>query len=143
MVADIDWTEDEGRCAIVVDKNLPAGRAANAAAVIALTLGKRNPRLAGRDLIDASGMAHPGLIPIGIAVLAADGEAIREVRAKGMRAGVEVVDFPIQGQETNDYGVFGERVASVPTGDLCYAGVGLFGARKVIGRIVGRYPLLR
>ena len=43
------------RCAIVVDASLPAGRAANAAAVIALTPGKRHPHLAGPDLVDASG----------------------------------------------------------------------------------------
>jgi Protein of unknown function (DUF2000) len=40
------------RCVVVVDESLPPGRAANAAAVIALTLGKRHPHLAGPDLID-------------------------------------------------------------------------------------------
>ena len=29
---------------------------------IALTLGKRHPQLAGSDLVDASGHAHPGLL---------------------------------------------------------------------------------
>ncbi|HTJ98435.1 MAG TPA: DUF2000 family protein, partial [Bordetella sp.] len=52
------------RCVVVVDKQLPAGRAANAAAVLALTIGQRYPALVGQPLVDASGVEHPGLIPI-------------------------------------------------------------------------------
>jgi hypothetical protein len=40
------------RCAIVVDVNLPPGRAANAAAVIALTIGQRHPNLVGAALLN-------------------------------------------------------------------------------------------
>ena len=58
------------RCAIVLDRDLPIGQAANAAAVIAVTIGQRHPVLVGEQLVDASGFTHPGLIPIGIAVLA-------------------------------------------------------------------------
>ena len=131
------------RCVIVVDGALPAGRAANAAAVIALTLGKRHPHLAGPDLVDASGQAHPGLIPIGIAVLAAAAPDFGALRAKALKSGIDVVDFPAQGQQTTDYGEFGLRVRQVPLEDLTYVGIGLYGPRKVVGRIVGRYPLLR
>ena len=131
------------RCAIVVDASLPAGRAANAAAVIALTLGKRHPHLAGPDLVDASGRAHPGLIPIGIAVLAAPGEELSDMRAKALKDGIDVVDFPLQGQQTTDYAKFGALVREVPTESLTYVGVGLYGARKAVGRIVGRFSLLK
>ena len=131
------------RCAIVVDASLPAGRAANAAAVIALTLGKRHPHLAGPDLVDASGRAHPGLIPIGIAVLAASAAEVNALRAKALKNGIDVVDFPSQGQQTTDYARFGSLVREVPTESLTYVGVGLYGARKAVGRIVGRFSLLK
>ena len=131
------------RCAIVVDASLPAGRAANAAAVIALTLGKRHPHLPGPDLVDASGRAHPGLIPIGIAVLAAPAEELNDLRAKALKNGIDVVDFPKQGQQTTDYAKFGALVREVPTEALTYVGVGFYGARKSVGRIVGRFSLLR
>ena len=131
------------RCAIVVDGSLPAGRAANAAAVIALTLGKRHPHLAGPDLVDASGRAHPGLIPIGIAVLAAPAAEVNALRAKALKNGIDVVDFPSQGQQTTDYAKFGALVREVPTESLNYVGVGLYGARKAVGRIVGRFSLLK
>jgi hypothetical protein len=131
------------RCVIVLDQTLPIGRAANAAAVIALTLGKRHPHLAGPDLVDASGHAHPGLIPIGIAVLAAPAHDLIRLRAKAMETGIDVVGFPCQGQQTNDYAEFGACVREVTTENLAYVGVGLYGLRKAVGRIVGRFSLLK
>ncbi len=142
-MADEAPENDPQRCVIVIDSALPPGRAANAAAVIALTLGKRHPALAGADLVDASGVAHPGLIPIGIAVLAAPAEELGAVRDKALGRGVDVVDFPSQGQETTDYAAFGAAVAEVATDGLRYVGVGLLGPRKAVGKIVGKYGLLR
>jgi len=134
---------EPSRCVIVVDATLPVGRAANAAAVVALTLGKRHPDLAGPDLIDASGKPHPGLIPIGIALLAADASALVALSEAASRAGLDVVDFPRQGQETTDYARLRTQVAAAPTGSLEYVAVGLLGPRKAVGRLVGKFPLLR
>ena len=130
------------RCAIVVDQSLPAGRAANAAAVVALTLGMRHPQLAGPDLVDGSGGRHPGLIPIGIAVLAAPVQDLPMLRDKALDAGIDVVDFPAQGQETTDYAAFAAQVTRVPRASLTYVAIGLYGVRKAVGRIVGKYRLL-
>jgi Protein of unknown function (DUF2000) len=138
-----ETTVEPKRCVIVIDKALPVGRAANAVAVIALALGNRHPHLAGPDLVDASGHAHPGLIPIGIAVLAASTADLPDVRIKSLKRGIDVVDFPCQGQETTDYVEFGARVREVSTEALTYVGVGLYGPRKDIGRIVGRFALLK
>ncbi|MEH3116384.1 MAG: DUF2000 domain-containing protein [Methylorubrum populi] len=131
------------RCVIVVDADLPVGRAANAAAVIALTLGKRHPHLAGIDLIDKSNNAHPGLIPIGIAVLAAPVGELGILREKAIGRGLDVVDFPSQGQETTDYEAFRSAVAELETNALTYVGVGVFGSRKAVGKVVGKFGLLR
>ncbi|HEY1611531.1 MAG TPA: DUF2000 domain-containing protein [Paraburkholderia sp.] len=131
------------RCVIVVDGQLPVGRAANAAAVIALTVGQRHPALVGPPLVDASGVAHPGLIPIGIAVLAADQATLATIRDKGAAAGCDIVDFPMQGQQTNDYSAFRDAVAQVATAGLQYVGVALIGARKPIGKIVANLGLLK
>jgi len=131
------------RCAIVVDAALPPGRAANAAAVTALTLGQRHPEAVGRDLVDAGGQTHPGLIPIGIAILAAPAAELPGIRDKALKAGIDVVDFPSQGQETNDYADFRTRVSQVATGALTYVSIGLFGPRKAVGRVIGKYSLLK
>jgi Protein of unknown function (DUF2000) len=137
-----DPPAEPNRCVIVVDNALSAGRAANAAAVLAFTLGKRHADLAGVDLVDASGHRHPGLIPIGIAVLSASNSELSALRNGAIGAGIDVVDFPTQGQATTDYGHFGAQVALVPSEELSYVGIGLLGPRKAVGRIIGKCPLL-
>jgi hypothetical protein len=131
------------RCVIVVDAALPPGRAGNAAAVMALTIGARHPGLVGAPLIDASGHAHPGLIPIGIAVLAAPQDQLNTLRAKAMAAGCDVVDFPVQGQQTTNYEAFREAVSLVAADELLYVGIALIGAKKPIGKIVANLGLLK
>lgn len=133
------------RCVAVVDRDLPPGRAANAAAVLALTLGARVDGLVGADLIDADGVAHPGLIPIGLPILTAPAADLAQIRERAVAAdlGVTVIDFPSQGQETNDYDEFRERVAEVPTSRLEYVGLALHGPRKSVNKLVGNLPLLR
>ncbi|WP_410014266.1 DUF2000 domain-containing protein [Sodalis sp. C49] len=131
------------RCVIVVDSELPAGRAANAAAVIALTVGQRHPALVGLPLVDASGCEHPGLIPIGITVLAADRATLSALRDKGAGSGCDIIDFPVQGQQTTDYAAFREAVAHVATEELQYVGLALVGERKPISKIVAKLGLLK
>jgi hypothetical protein len=131
------------RCVIVVDAALPPGLAANAAAVIALTIGARHPGLVGAPLLDASGFEHPGLIPIGIAVLAAPREELTALRARAAEAGCDLVDFPVQGQQTTNYQAFRDAVAVVETSDLRYVGVALIGEKKPISNLVANLALLK
>jgi hypothetical protein len=99
------------RCVIVVDEALPAGLAANAAAVVALTLGAREPALAGPDLVDADDGVHPGLIPMGLPVLTAPQDDLRRLRERAAHNGVGVIDMPTCGQQTNDYHEVREAVS--------------------------------
>lgn len=131
------------RCVIVVNQSLDVGRAANAAAVLALTVGQRHPSLVGAPLVDASGHSHPGLIPVGIAVLAGTAQDLSAVRDKAYAAGCDVVDFPAQGQQTNDYDSFREAVSMVETESLVYVGVALVGERKYVSKVVANLGLLK
>jgi len=131
------------RCVAVIDQTLPIGNAANTAAVLALTMGKRQPHLAGEPLVDASGDAHPGLIPIGIPVLGAPADDLPAIRGKAVAAGLDVVDFPVQGQQTTDYAEFQRLVSATNPDALRYLGVMIYGVRKKVSRVVGRYSLLR
>lgn len=131
------------RCVAVIDQTLPIGHAANAAAVLALTMGRRQPHLAGEALVDASGAEHPGLIPIGIPVLGAPADELPALRDKAVAAGLEVIDFPTQGQQTTDYAEFRRLVRATEPGALRYVGVMIYGAKKKVSRLVGRYSLLK
>ena len=131
------------RCVIVVDEDLPAGLAANAAAVLALTLGAREPGLVGADFVDADAGRHPGLIPIGLPVLRATRDDLVEIRRSAAVDGVGVVDFPAFGQQTNDYDEFRGMVAATRAADLSYLGVALSGSARAVRRLTGRLALLR
>jgi uncharacterized protein DUF2000 len=131
------------RCVVVVDEALPPGLAANAAAVLALTLGATVGGLLDGDIVDADGQVHPGLIPIGLPVLCAPRERLTELRLRAAPAGVGVIDFPTFGQQTNDYDEFRGWVAAVPTAQLEYLGVVLHGSRRAVNRLTGNLRLLR
>jgi hypothetical protein len=131
------------RCVIVVDNELPPGKAANAAAVLALTVGQRHPSLVGEPLVDASGGVHPGLIPVGIAVLGASQAEMASIRDKAMAADCDVVSFPVQGQQTTDYAAFRDAVAEVSTDALRYVGLALIGDKKPVSKAVANLGLLK
>ncbi|MEN3282899.1 MAG: hypothetical protein V7607_4039 [Solirubrobacteraceae bacterium] len=134
---------DPTRCVVIVDEALPPGLAANAAAMVALTLGATVEGLPGADLVDADGNTHPGLIPSGIPILAASREQLSDLHARAERNGVGVVDFPAFGQQTTDYESVIERIGQTPAAELEYLGVALHGPRRAVRRLTGHLRLLR
>ncbi|MBF7997657.1 DUF2000 domain-containing protein [Rahnella laticis] len=131
------------RCVIVINQQLTAGHAANAAAVLALTLGQRHPSLVGAPLIDADHREHPGLIPIGISVLVADSEQLTKLHQHVLNDDeMDGIIFPVEGQQTTDYAAFREAVAIVPTGNLALLGIALAGKKKVVRKLTGKLGLL-
>ena len=130
------------RCVIVVDEELAPGLAANAAAVLALTLGVTVDGLVGPDLVDADGGVHPGLFSAGLPVLGAARQALSDLRARAVQAGVGVIDIPALGQQTNDYDEVRAYVARTATADLEYLGLALYGSRRAVSRVTGTLRLL-
>jgi hypothetical protein len=136
-------THSPERCVIVIDHALPSGLATNAAAVLALTLGARFPGLPGHDLVDADGTVHPGLIPMGLPVLAATSDKLWALRDAAVEARLHVIDFPTAGQQTTDYAAFASSVATTRTADLTYLGLAVCGPNKAVRSLTGGLPLLR
>lgn len=128
------------RCVIVVDEALAPGKASNAAAVVAFTLGQRHSRLVGAPLREHDGATHPGLIPIGITVLKASADQLNALREKSLPH-CDVVDFPVQGQTTTDYAAFLDAVLTHSGQALRYVAVGLLGPRNRVGKLVGGFSL--
>ena len=131
------------RTVIVVDNSLPMGKSANAAAVIAFTLGQRHPQLVGANFYDRQGGAHPGVIFTGISILGASQDELAIIRARASAAPeLDVVDFPVEGQTTVDYAAFLRQVVEAQE-ELRYLAVGMAGSRKAINKITGGLKLLR
>ena len=131
------------RCVVIVDEALPPGLAANAAAMVALTLGATVDGLPGADLVDADGHSHPGLIAAGIPILAASRLQLSDLHALAQRESLGVVDLPAFGQQTTDYESVIERVGQTPAAELEYLGIALHGPRRAVSRLTGSLRLLR
>ena len=132
------------RCVIVVDESLPPGLAANAAGMLAVTLGATVAGLPGAALVDADGDVHPGLTPQGLTVLRTPADRLSELRAQAAASeNVGVIDFPTDCQQTTDYDEVRRRVARISAADLRYLAILLYGSRRAIGRLTGNLALLR
>lgn len=129
------------RCVVILNTQLPVGKAANAAAVISLTLGQRHPEFVGPQLIDGSGKSHPGLIPVGIPILAASNEQLVSLVSECGERDFEAILFPVEGQMTVDYGAFCEAVRQIPTSDLQHLGLGIVGEKKALRKLTAKLKL--
>ncbi|NUJ88588.1 DUF2000 domain-containing protein [Plantibacter sp. MCCC 1A11337] len=128
---------------VVVQQDLPAGRAVNAAACVAAAIGAGVQGLLGPDAVDADGSAHPGLPWAGCSVLSAPAAQLGAIRAKAAGSdGVLVVDMPEAGQLTRVYDEYLEVVGDTVSDALNPLAVALVGPRNRVDRIVGRLPLL-
>jgi hypothetical protein len=128
---------------VVIDRDLPKGLAANAAAVLALTLGARRPALVGSDFEDGSGGTHPGLIPVGLPVLGANASDLPAIREGARARDLLVVDLPTQGQQTTDYDAFRAAVGATHPDELAYLGMLISGPKKAVRAVTGQLGLLR
>jgi hypothetical protein len=129
------------RCVVVVDEALAPGLAANAAAVMAMTLGTKVPAMVGEAFVDGAGEEHAGLITTGLPVLRAKAGELPELRRRALAAEVGVVGFPRSGQSTTDYEHFRALVSE--TAALDYLGLALYGDGKVLRSLTGSLGLLR
>jgi len=134
---------EPSKCALVIADDLPPGLAANAAAVLAATLGRHIPPLIGPDLPDAAGQYHTGLVTIPLPVLKADRAQIKSLRAQAAAAeGLFVVDVTETAQKARTYPEYAQALAETPADALVYLGVGLCGSKRPIMKLTGSLPLL-
>lgn len=140
------------RAAIVLEETLAPGFAANAASILALTLGARLPDLPGPPVIDADGVALPGLYPSGLPVLRASADQLVEMLQRAIALAramgddvppLGVIALPAAGQRTTDYEQFRASVAATSTAELAPVGVLVCGSAKPLRKLTGSFGLLR
>lgn len=132
------------RTVIVVDKGLPIGRAANAAAILAISLGAAHPGMPGPDLVDGGGRRHPGLFPDGLPILAGKAKEIARLHDEvAAIPEVHLIAMPAAGQGTVDYDELRGLVARTAPGELAWAGIAIRGPWVVVRGLTKRLSLLR
>ena len=134
------------KCVMVIDENLPLGLIANTAAIMGITLGKELPEVVGANVTDQSGSEHLGIIEFPVPVLRGSPESIRQIREKLCQPDYQdltVVDFSDLAQGCRSYDEFIEKMGSIPESALQYLGVAICGAKKKVNKLTGNMPLLR
>lgn len=134
------------KCVMVMDEELPAGVAANTAALLGMTLGSRIEGAVGFDVVDQDGYTHLGILQIPLPILKANKEKIKELRTVLYEEGYEditCVDFSDAAQCCHVYADWIEKIKGIPQGNLTYLGIGLYGDKKKVNRLCGSLPLYR
>lgn len=137
---------DEEKCVLILDENLSLGVAANTAAILGVTLGRSLPGLVGRDVTDASGARHLGIVERPVPVLRGSPETIGALRRKLYEPEfreVTAVDFSELARRCRTYDEFIQRMTDTPEGALEYLGLAVCGPKKQVNRLTGSLPLLR
>lgn len=132
------------KCVMVIDEELPVGLAVNAAGVLAVTLGRRVESIVGPDIVDGSGQTHAGLVNIPIPILKADAGAIKDIRLRaGEVESLLIAGFTDVAQTSKTYDEYMQRISRVPSDELEYLGIALYGDKKLVNKLTGSLPLLR
>ncbi|MEV0380582.1 DUF2000 domain-containing protein [Nonomuraea sp. NPDC050643] len=127
---------------IVIDRDLPPGLQANAAACLAASIGVAVPAIVGPGGADASGLTHAGLPWTGCTVLGAPAAIIKRIRTDAAaEPGLVVSDMADIAQRINVYDDYLAELGR--TEEPSYYAVSLFGPRALVEGLTGRLPLLR
>jgi len=134
------------KCVMVIDGRLPLGMAANAAAILGISLGKKMPEVVGTDVSDQTGNLHLGIIEFPVPILKGDGPCIKTIRERLYGpdfSDLTTVDFSDLAQGCKTYGEFVEKMKNMPETDLNYLGIAICGPKKKVNKLTGNIPLLR
>ncbi len=137
---------EELKCVMVVDEDMPLGIIANSTAVMGVTIGKLFPEVVGQNVVDQTGYEHQGIIEFPIPILKGNAEFLRELKgrlAEPKFEKVTVVDFFDAAQSCKTYEEYIEKMKDIPESALQYFGLAFFGPKKPINQLTGSLPLLR
>lgn len=135
------------KIAMVINKELPLGLVANTAAVLGISLSKLyQEQIVGGDILDASGNVHLGITAQTIPILGAGKEQIKDIRDMvyaNSDSEITAIDFSEVAQKCLDYDDYTRIMSNLPTSDIDYLGICLYGPKKKVNKFTGSLGLLR
>ncbi|MBH1929765.1 DUF2000 domain-containing protein [Serratia rubidaea] len=132
------------RCTIVIDKDLPAGLAINAASVIGISFGRTVENLVGPDMQSIDDINYPGVIYSPLPVLLASGDYIQQLQiAAENDSEIYVMPFSALAQSCKTYQEYGERISSVNSENIELVAIGLIGPKKKVTKMTGNLSLYK
>lgn len=138
--------EEQHKCVMVIDEDLPLGLISNTAAVLGVTIGRNLPEVVGSDVVDQTGNRHLGITEMPIPILRSNRDQIRKLRSRLYGENFRdliVVDFSDTAQSCNNYAEYTGKMAHAPESSLSYLGLALCGDKKKVNKLTGSMPLMR
>ena len=137
---------EERKCVMVVDENLPLGIIANTTAILGNTLGSHYPSAVGKDVMDKTGNSHLGIIEIPIPILKGNKEFLHDLREKLYQEEYQdmiVADFSDVAQSCKTYDEYIDKISKISSKDITYFGIAIYGNKKQVNKLTGSIGLLR
>jgi hypothetical protein len=134
------------KCVIVIDRDLPPGLAANAAAALGMSLGAQVDGLIGPDVADADGVVHRGITKVNLPVLMASSGELTDLFSAIVSAkdpDVAVIGFSRLAQSCKSYDIYRDRMNETHTPELGFSGICVHGDHKKVSRLTGSLPVLK
>ena len=131
------------KMAFVIADNLPVGLAINTGTLLSATLSNKLPYMIAEGLPDGSGIMHLGLSWLPMPILKADRTTIKAIADDARDAGLLVTDVSEPAQTARTFEEYRQRLADVANEELVYLGVGLYGDKKTVNKLVGKLTLYR
>jgi hypothetical protein len=131
------------KVAIILDRELPPGISANAAAALAFSVSPLLPGCVGSAVPDGSGDEHPGITNMPLPVLGASADALAELRKAASRApGAACIDFSDIAQRAKNYADYAVALRNASPKDIAYLGLCVYGEDRAVRSLTGSLPLL-
>ncbi|WP_022662819.1 DUF2000 domain-containing protein [Paucidesulfovibrio longus] len=131
------------KCVIVLDGALPAGLAANAAAVLAAAVFRKVDGLLGPDVRDADGRTHAAITRFPLPILKGDAVLLQSLHDKAHAdERIMVAGFTHQARTARHYDDYTQRMAAAGAETLSYAGIALFGSCRIVNKLTGNLECL-
>jgi len=132
---------------MVINKELPLGLVANTAAVLGISLSKIFQQdIVGWDIQDANGNVHVGITAQTIPILSSSREQIKDIRDlmfDSVYSDITVIDFSEVAQKCLEYEDYVRMLSCLPSSDIYYLGICLYGPKKKVNKLTGNLGLLR
>lgn len=135
-----DVLPSNSRCVLVVADELPKWLAVNSAAILGVALAAHGLIPIGPDLLDASGVKHPGIGTTPLPILAAPGDELSQLRSTAIEKGIFVIDFNSAAHNSHTYDEYEKLLADEP---VDYLGLALHGPKKAVTSVSGNLKSLR
>ena len=132
---------------MVINKELPLGLVANTSAVLGISLSNMfQQEIVGCNIQDANGNVHIGITNQTIPVLGGSRQQIKDIRDlmfDSAYSEITAIDFSEVAQKCLEYDDYIRMLSCLPSSDIYYLGICLYGPKKKINKLTGNMGLLR